>query len=329
MQKFSKEVKVGIFTVVTIVMFIIGMNYLKGTSFFQTRIYLNAKYKQIDGLMVGAKIMYNGYQLGQVRDIVIDPQTKDIIVSFDIADMFPIPKNSTAMIYSTDFLGTRGIQLLLGNASETCVTGDFLKDSIAVGAIDKAMTEIEPVKIKLTATLDEVNKLAKSIRNVIEDSTNYRLQTILANFQKTTHNLVAATQKLPNLTQKIDTMLTNTNELIASFNQQKQNIWAIVANVKTLSDSLAAGSSSIKQLMQNAQNTLQQLQQIAQKINQGDGTIAKFLSTDEFHKAVVETTQSLNALLIEFKEHPKRFVHFSLFGKKDKPQNSLPSNKKQ
>lgn len=322
MNKYSKEIKVGIFTVVVIVMFIIGMNYLKGTSFFQTRIYLNAKYKQINGLMVGGKVMYNGLQLGQVRSIYVEPQTKDIIVSFDIAHVFDIPKNSTAMIYSIDFLGTKGIQLLLGSG-EPCAAGDTLRDSLEVGMVDKAMTEIEPIKVKLETTLTEVNLLAKSIRNVIEDSTNYRIQTMLAHFQKTTYHLSQSTQKLPQLLAKFDTIASNTSTITGTLANEKENIQKIVHNAKLLSDSLAAGAGDIKQLMQNAQKTLAELQGIIKTINNGEGTIGKLLKGEELHQSMVKTTESLNALLVEFKEHPKRFVHFSLFGKKDKPQNSL------
>ncbi len=322
MKKYSKEIQVGILTVVVIVMFIIGMNYLKGTSFFQTRIYLSAKYKKIEGLMVGGKVLYNGYQMGQVRSIYIDPQSKDIVVTFDIAHLFDIPKNSIAMIHSTDFLGTKGIQLLLGNG-EPCVSGDTLRDSIEVGMVDKAMTEIEPVKVKLESTLTEVNLLAKSIRNVIEDSTHYRIQTMLANFQKTTHHLAQVSQKLPQIFIKLDTIATNTTTITSALAQEKENIQKIVRNAMLLSDSLAAGAGDIKQLMQSAQKTLSELQTIVRTINNGEGTIGKLLKGDELHQSIVKTTESLNALLIEFKEHPKRFVHFSLFGKKDKPQNNL------
>ncbi len=327
MNKYSKEIKVGIFTVIVVVMFIIGMNYLKGTSFFQSRISLNAKYKQINGLMVGGKVLYNGYQLGQVRSIYIDPQSKDIVVNFDLAHVFDIPKNSVAMIHSVDFLGTKGIQLIMGSG-DPCVAGDTLKDSLEVGMIDKAMTEIEPVKIKLESTLTEVNLLAKSIRNVIEDSTNYRIQTMLAHFQQTTYNLSQSTKKLPQLLAKFDTIASNTSTITGTLAQEKENIQKIVHNAKLLSDSLAAGSGDIKQLMQNAQKTLAELQGIVKSINNGEGTIGKLLKGDELHQSIVKTTESLNALLVEFKEHPKRFVHFSLFGKKDKPQNSLPKSDK-
>lgn len=322
MRKYSKEIKVGIFTVVVVVLFIIGMNYLKGTSFFQTRIYLNAKYKHINGLMVGGKVTFNGYQIGQVRSIYIQPDTKDIVVTFDMNHLFEVPKNSIAMIYSIDFLGTKGIQLILGNG-EPCIAGDTLRDSVEVGMVDKAMTEIEPVKVKLETTLTEVNLLAQSIRKVIEDTTHYRIRTMLLNFQATTHHLVQTTQKLPQLLSKIDTIATNASVFTSTLTQEKENIQKIVRNVKLLSDSLAAGSGDIKQLMQNAQKTLSQLQNIAESINKGEGTIGKLLKGDELHQSIVKTTESLNALLVEFKEHPKRFVHFSLFGKKDKPQNSL------
>jgi len=322
MNKYSKEVKVGIFTIIVVIMFIIGMNYLKGTSFFQSRISLNARYKNIDGLMVGGKVLFNGYHLGRVNAIQIDPISKDIIVTFDVAHAFDIPKNSIAMIHSTDFLGTKGIQILMGNG-EPCITGDTLKDSLEVGMINKAMTEIEPVKIKLESTLTEVNLLAKSIRNLIEDSSHYRIKTMLANFQATTQHLAQTTQKLPQLITKFDTIAANTRTFTSTLAQEKNNFQKIVQNVKLLSDSLASGAGDIKQLMQNAQKTLNQLQNITESINKGEGTIGKLLKGDELHQSIIKTTESLNALLVEFKEHPKRFVHFSLFGKKDKPQNTI------
>jgi len=295
---------------------------------FSRSVYLYAKYTDVSGLLPGNKVMFSGMPVGQVRKTWYDETQKKVIVEFDVDNNIRVPKDSYAIIYGADILGTKALLLGFGKSQNIAITGDYLSDSIQIGLMDRAMEQVQPIKVKLESTLDEVNKLAKSVRGVIEDTVHYRIRTMLVNFQTMSHNLANTTKNMPVLVAKFDSVAGNAQVLTKSLADNKENLNKIFKNVASLSDSLAGASGDLKSLMGNAQQMLAQLKTLVSDINEGKGSAGKILKGDELHSQIIKVTDSLDALLVEFKDHPKRFVHFSVFGKKDKPTNSLPVKEK-
>jgi len=327
-MKLPQDANVGALAAICIFLFIYGMNFLKGTSLFSRSVYYYAKYTDVSGLLPGSKVMFSGMPVGQIRKTWYDTNQKKVIVEFDVQRDIQIPKDSHAIIYGADILGTKALLLSLGQNKEMAQNGDYLTDSVQIGMVDRAMEQVQPIKVKLESALDEVNLLAKSVRNVIEDSVHYRIQTMLTNFQTISHNLAVTSKGLPALVSTFDSVAGNAQVLTQALANNKDNLNKIFKNVANLSDSLVNTSGDLKTLMSNAQQMLAQLKGLVSDINEGKGTAGKIIKGDELHSQIIKVTESLDALLVEFKEHPKRFVHFSVFGKKDKVQNPLPKSEK-
>ncbi len=316
MKKIPNEVKIGILSAVTIVLFILGLNYLKGTSLFSKTKYYKAAFSDVNYLLSGNKVFFNGLVVGQVRAAEYNPETKKNDLTFDIDSKVQVPIDSKVVIFAYDMLGTMALKVILGSSSTIADNYAILKDSIQVGMVDKLTNELMPVKDKMTLALGDIDSLAKSIRHLIEDSSSYRIKTMLTNFQTMSHNLANSTAGLKGTLSKVDSIAGNAQVLTATLAGNKDKMDKIFKNVANLSDSLA--QSPLPSTIKTAEITLSELKLLLKEMNEGKGTVGKIMKTDSIHNQVVKVTNSLDALLIEFKEHPKRFVHFSLFGKKEK-----------
>ncbi|MCZ2357718.1 MAG: MlaD family protein [Bacteroidia bacterium] len=312
------ETKVGLLAAFTIALLIIGLNYLKGYSLFERKFMLNAWYQNIDGLRVGDQVLLNGLQVGQIRTIELNEEAGKIQVSFDVKHGIKVPADSKAMIYSTDFLGTKAMQILLGKSTTYLDHKDRITDSVQIGLIDRFSNELLPVKTKAESLIVEATKVLESFRGIVNEQERYQLKSIIANLQLITGNVAKSTGGLNNTMKKVDDMTKSAASILNNFEKNNEMITKIMTNTGKLTDSLAASSGEIQSTIRNANASLKQFTQIAEKINNGQGTIGMLLNNDSLYKNLNSSAKSLDDLLIDLREHPSRFVHFSLFGKKDK-----------
>ena len=312
------ETKVGLLAAFTIALLIIGLNYLKGYSLFERKFILNAWYPSIDGLRVGDQVLLNGLQVGQIRIVELDEEVGKIQVSFDVKHGIKIPVDSKAMIYSTDFLGTKALQILLGKSASFLEHKSKIADSVQIGMIDRFSNELLPVKAKAESLIVEATKVLESFRGIVNEQERYQLKSIIANLQQITGNVAKSTTGLDNTMKKVDDMAKSASSILTNFEKNNEMITKIMANAGKLTDSLAASSGEIQTVIRSANSSLKQFTEIAEKINRGQGTIGMLVNNDSLYNNLNHSAKSLDELLIELREHPSRFVHFSLFGKKEK-----------
>lgn len=297
MRYFTKEVKIGLAGVVALFMLIYGINYLKGMNMFKPSSYYYVKYKNINGLAKSSPVYADGFRIGTVRDIYYNyNEPGNVTVEVEMDTDMKISKGSTAELV-TEMLGTVKMNLLLANSPEKYRVGDTIPGVLNNGIMEAVTQTLMPQMEKMLPRLDSI---LISLNTILADpnipATLHSAQKTMANLEVTTTQLNALMKKdIPQLTGKLnvigDNFITISNNLkevdyAATFNE----IDATLANVKS----------------------------VTEKLNSKDNTIGLLLNDSSLYKNLSKTGANAASLMEDLKAHPKRYVHFSLFGKKEK-----------
>jgi len=303
-MKISKEIRVGFVAILAIALFIWGFNYLKGTLLFGTKKVIYTEYPFIGGLTNSSPVLVNGFKIGLVSDIYFkNNHSGNIIVELTITDKtIQIPNNSVANLISLDLLSSKGIGLSLGNSSVELLNGDTIPSHFEKSMLDGVNEQLLPMKQK-------VEKLMVSL-----DSTIVIMKTTLENFNtifddQNKRNLKMSLANLKTTLEKFEEVATSANSAIASARP-------MIKTYKELGDSLK--ELDIKTTLEKANKTFDDISLIMENINKGEGTIGQLMTNDSLYKNLENATRDLDKLLIDMEANPKRYVHFSLFGRKDK-----------
>lgn len=300
MNKFSKEIQIALVAIVGLVVLFIGLQFLKGLNLFSTDSRYYVKFDNISGLSVSSPVYANGYRVGVVEEIIFDYEKRgDIVAVVGVDKKLRLPQGSFAEIAS-DLLGNIKLELIFGSDASTLMApGDTLTGGLQQGAMARAadmIPQIEKMLPKLDSILASVNTLladpalANSLHNVDQ---------ITADFTKTTKelNLLTASinRQMPEILQNANGVLANTNKLTGNLNDL--DIAATMGHVNT---------------------TLQNVEQMTAMLNSKEGTLGLLMRDPSLYWNLNSTMMHADSLMIDLKSHPKRYVHFSVFGKKDK-----------
>lgn len=300
MKYFTKEVKIAIVAIVGLVVLFLGMNFLKGLDLFSSESKYYISFKDISGLSSSCPIYADGYQVGVVRNIQYDyGQTKDIIVEASINKDMRIPKGSSAEIVS-DLMGNVKVNLLLANnPRERVMPGETISGTIQSGAMGKVAAMVPTIE-KMLPKLDSI---LGSLNALLADPA---LAQSLHNVQTITGNLTTSTAELNTLMRTLNkgvpTLMTKAN--------------GVLDNTTTLTSNLAA--LDLASTKQQIDQTLSNVNEITNKMNSKDGTVGMLLNDPGLYHRLNSTVSHADSLMIDLKQHPKRYVHFSIFGRKDK-----------
>lgn len=299
-MKITKEIKIALVAIVSIVLLFFGMNFLKGMTLFSNGDSYYITFKDISGLSSSSPIFANGYRVGVVKDVSFDYENNgDVVVEFMVDDDLQIPRGSTAEIVS-DLMGNVKMNLLLAdNPRDFVAKGDTIMGVINSGMLGKAKDMI-PVIEKMLPKLDSI---LANINMLLSDP---NIGRTLGNVQKTTENLTVTTQQL--------------NALMANVNKDVPGLMGkasgLLDNANNLTSNLAA--VDVASTVAKVDQTLANVQQLTSKLNDNKGTLGLLMNDETLYYNLTNTVLSADSLLNNLREHPKRYVHFSLFGKKDK-----------
>ena len=300
MKIFSKEVQIALVAIAGIIVMFFGLKFLKGMTLFTTANSYYAKFNNVAGLSVSSPIYSNGYRVGVVEDVIYNYDGKnEIIAVLGLDNKMHLPNGTTAEI-SKDLMGNIELDLILGpNPVDQMEPGDTIFGHIQQSALSKAsemIPQIQQLLPKLDSILANVNMLLS------DPALSHSLQNIdqiTANLSSTTNELhhLSANLKtqVPGIMEKADNVLDNTNTL-----------------TKNLSD------LDVAMTMAKVNNTLQNVEQMTAKLNSNDGTLGLLMRDQELYRNAASTMGHVDSLMIDLKQHPKRYVHFSIFGRKDK-----------
>lgn len=300
MKFFSKEVKIALVAICGLVILFFGMNFLKGLNLFSTSNTYFISFKNISGLSASSPIYADGYQVGVVRGIQYSyDNSGSISVQAEVDNRLRIPKGSSAEIVS-DMLGNVKINLLLANNPRERVNpGETIHGGINDGALGKvkdiipAVTQLLP---KLDSILTSVNALLSNPA-IVHSMQN--VETVTGDLTVTTRRLNGL---LATLEGRVPGMMTRTD--------------SILDNANTLTKNLS--SVDVAATVARVDETLANVEKFTEQLNNNQGTLGLLMRDPSLYNNLTSTMRSADSLLIDLKAHPKRYVHFSLFGRKDK-----------
>lgn len=300
MKYFTKEVKIAIVAIVGLVVLFLGMNFLKGLDLFSSESKYYISFKDISGLSSSCPIYADGYQVGVVRNIQYDyGQTKDIIVEASINKDMRIPKGSSAEIVS-DLMGNVKVNLLLANnMRERINPGEAIVGGINDGAMGQ-MKDLIPIVQKMLPKLDSI---LCSVNTLLQDPA----------ISNSLHNVETVTGNLTTSTRQLNTLLGTLNRRVPGLLAKADNV---MDNTEVITGKLA--KVDVDGTMQKVNTTLQNVQEFTHQLNNNQGSLGLLMRDPNLYYDLNATVKSADSLLIDLKAHPKRYVHFSIFGKKDK-----------
>ncbi|WP_118194856.1 MlaD family protein [Albibacterium indicum] len=313
-MKIANETKVGILATVAIAILVLGYSFLKGNDVFTSENTYYATYDQVDGLTVSKPVFVNGYQIGRVSGLTLR-STGDILTEFKIDKKYDIPENTIARIASTDLLGSKAIVFELGNASTYADNGDTLRADIQQNIMDK----VEPVQKKAEAVFLMLDSVLTSINNTVNPDFQRNVNRSLASIANTLQTLENTAGQVDGMVgaekSKISGILTNLESISKNMEQNNTRISAVFANMETITDN--AAKLDFTETMAKADKAVADLQSITNNLNQGDGSLGKLLNDDSLYNNLEDASKSLDKLIVDMKENPKRYLHFSVFGRKN------------
>lgn len=312
----KKEVKIGGIVVLAVFLFIYGLNFLKGKNIFTARTHYYVVYKNVGGLTESNPVYFNGFVVGKVNQIFFSPDMKGgIVVDFVLRENdLKIPKNTIARIFSDGLLGTKAIGLDFGNATEIAQSGDTLLPNLENSLTDQMSEQLMPVKDKAERLIVRADSLIAVITALFSTGVNDNLRHSIENVNTITLNvngLVSEQRK------RLDAITANVESISKNLKENNENLSIVMANFKNISDSIA--KSNLTQTLNNANLAVKQTAEIMDKINGGKGSLGMLVNNDSLYNHLDIASKDLDRLLVDLKEHPKRYVHVSVFGKSDKP----------
>jgi phospholipid/cholesterol/gamma-HCH transport system substrate-binding protein len=303
---FSKEIKTALLILSGIVILIFGFNYLKGSSLLDNEINVHTLYADVEGLVVGANVTINGLNVGKVKKIDFDENFEKIKVSFSLRSDLTFSNQSIAQLYEAGLIGGKAIAILPDySAARPVQDDDVLPSTIKPGLTELVNQQIAPLQNKLEGLLTSADSLFAGVSNVL----NYNTQ----------NNLKLA---LEGVTQSIDNVNKLSNSLSRVVNSNEKVFNSTLSHLEHTTNNLAILSDSLKQMplastVQHLEKTTAQIQQLVEKMEKGEGSLGKLLNEETLYNKLLYSAEALEALLVDLKSHPKRYVHFSIFGKKE------------
>ena len=300
MNSMAKEIKIALVAIVGILVLFFGMKFLKGVQLFSNDHVYYVTFSDISGLTASSPVYANGFKVGTVKSIEYDySKPGAIVATVGLDKKLQVPNGSRAEIES-DLLGNVKLNLLLGDPSAGMIpVGGKISGSIYAGALGKAaemIPQIEKMLPKLDSILANLNTL-----------------TADPAIAKSLHNV-------EHITNDLTTTTTQLNTLMASLNKEVPGMITRANNVLDQSGQLASNLSAVnvEETMTKVSETLENLRRFTDKLNANDGSLGLLLNDKKLYQNLNSTIAHADSLLINLREHPKRYVHFSVFGKKDK-----------
>ena len=304
-MRLSKEIKAAFFVLSTILLFIFGFNYLKGSSILDKQKTIYAVYDEVDGLLVGANVMINGLSIGNVTELDFLPNSTKIIVTLKVKDKLNFSSKSTASIYETGVLGGLAISIEPLFERESIVkTGDTLMSSVRPGLTELINRQIEPLSRQLQSTITSVDSIFTGASNVLNRQTQEEIKESIS-------VLTSAINAIKNSSVIIEETLTSKNTQI---NNTIDNFEKISSNLSNVSDEL--NSFGLTSLLSNLEVSVDGISSIVDKLDSDNSTLGKLINEDEVYNNLNSSLESLNILINDIKTNPKKYVHFSVFGRK-------------
>lgn len=307
-MKISLEIRTALLVLTGIVLFIFGFNYLKSNDLLVIDGIYYAQYDNTEGLVVGTPVTINGFQVGSVEKISLLPDNTHLTVRFRVERQYNFSKNSIAKIYESGLIGGKSLAIVPAlDGAPMAQSGDTLQSSIAPGLTQLVNDKLTPLQEKIESMVNHADSVLIAFNNVFDTSAQ-------AELNKSISHLASALSAIDNITQQIDQSLQSKN---GGLGQTIENLAVITNDLKQTTSTLS--EANLSGLIDNLHQSSANLAMITSQIQSGEGTLGQLVNDDSLHQALHQTNTALQLLLDDLRTNPKRYVHFSLFGKKQVP----------
>lgn len=307
MKRFTKEIKIALVAIVGLVLLFFGMNYLKGVSIFSSDNTYFIKFTNISGLAPACPIMMEGYKVGTVKEIQFNyDKPGEVIAKVSINSNLKIPEGTTAEI-SSDLLGNVQVDLLLSEVNDGILQpGAFIQGSLNAGTMGKVKEMIPQIE----SMIPKLDSILASINYILADPA----------LPNTLHNAEAVTGDLTKTTTQLNGLMAELNKdvpgLIGKADGVLSQAGTAMGNATTLTDNLS--KLDLESTLTELNSTLNNLKTFSEALNDQNGSLGKLLNDKSLYDNLSQTIAHADSLVVNLKENPKRYVHFSVFGKKSK-----------
>ena len=306
-MKNKNEIKTGILVVLGIGLFIFGFSYLKSNDIFVSDRIFYAVYDDVEGVVKSTPVTVNGFPVGSIQDISFF-KNNSLLVKFRVENDIKFSINSIAQIYETGLIGGKALAIIPANDnSRVAVYNDTLSSSVAPGLTELVNEKLTPLQENIESMIVSANNVLDKVNSIFDDPTRANLRTSVSDFSETIKDLKE--------TSKMIKSVMKSNKL--SIDQTITNVLDISTDLSEISKTI--NQSELSTTMKNFKNSSEGLSRVLNNINEGNGTISKLIDNDSLFQNLNDASKSIDLLIEDIRLNPKRYIHFSVFGKKNKP----------
>lgn len=313
MKKISNEVKVGATALITILAFIWLYNYLKGKDLFSSTASYYAIYEEIGGLTESNPVEINGYKAGVVQSITfINDRSGRLLVKLSINKGFTLPENTVAEVTTASLIAGMKIRLVFGEGPGVYSNGDTIPGRLAESILTTFENAISPLKEKVESMITTLDTVLSNLNEIMTPGFTSDVRASMASLSNTTKTV---DEILSSREEELKSMLADLAKFSSVLSSNSDNLDNTLKNLSAVSDTIAA--ADLYSTVMNLKSTLERTSLLMGDLNDGKGTAGQLFTNDSLYINLSNSLGSLNQLLNDMKENPKRYVHFSLFGRKN------------
>jgi phospholipid/cholesterol/gamma-HCH transport system substrate-binding protein len=312
MKKISNEFKIGATAFVTILAFIWLYGFLKGRDVFNPNAVYYVIYNDIGGLTETNPVEINGYKAGTVQAIdFINDKSGRLLVTISIDKDFILPQKTVAEITTFSLIAGMKIRLVFGDGPGIYEKGDTIPGILSESILTKMENELAPIRDKVSGLISVLDSVLSGLNDVMSPEFRNNVRGTMSNLNSASRTM---NDVISSKDEGLKPMIADMNKFSKMLAENSEKLGSSIGNLKTISDSLAA--ADIYSAISNLKVTLEKTASIMGKMNDGEGTAGQLFTNDSLYMNLNNSVESLDLLLKDLKENPKRYINVSVFGKK-------------
>ena len=315
-MKISRELKIGAFGIVTLTLFIISVNFIKGKDLFNRSRNFYAVYDATSGIQEAASVTVSGLEVGKVTGMkFLNKHSKKVVLELTVYNKVVIPSNSVARITSLDLLGTKNIEIIFSDSQIAAQDGDTLLGGSQMSLSEEVNKQVAPIKLKAENLLSSLDTMVTVLQSVFNSETRKSINASFKSIQTTLSNLENTSFNMDTLVygqrKRLERIMFNVESITENFRKNDENISNILSNFSLISDTLA--KANLAGTLGSVNSVLSKVDAITTKINKGEGSIGMLVNDQNLYDNLNKSAAQLNALIEDMKLNPYRYVNFSVF----------------
>jgi len=319
--KISKEIKLALLGILSILVFIFGYKYLKGTGIFSSSKTIYAEYDNVQGLTPASYVQLKGFTVGTVNAIELSKEhSGKVKLTLFINKDLNVPIDSKATIVSLDLLGTKAVNIELGASTTMLKDNEMIVGNIELGTIESLGASAAPVMDNAKKTLASLETTVQNINNILDVNTQNNLKSTIANLNNTMKDFSQFANELNTQRTKISGLLDNLNAFSVNLNKNNNTINNVLKNAEKTTSNMS--KVNVESTVNELKATLGDLQTTLKKVNNGNGSLALLMNDDKLYKNLKNTLETTNNLMYDINAHPSKYININIIGRKQKNESA-------